>query len=397
MASETAGTGPSSVWDVYFGQPAAPAGSVNWEAYSHEELYQMLWQDADVADVSTIAAEWSEHRTALTNHAEVLREQRAALLAGWTGSGAEEAARRLGALADRVEKLAELALAGEQAAGQAAEALSRARAMMPPPPGDPAAPMTDAVTNWAGVTGAPAPTGGTPVWDPAKFAGFGVPTPPAPPPPPPPPAPSSDTGTAFGAVGGAGFSFYVGAGTTDMQKQQAVRAMQNYESSLTDSSRMIGEAQSTIPAAASMPPSSSTTQASAAGATTNGTPSWQSLVGSGDPATTARTGSVAKGVAAGAVAGVAGGGLNYANQLAQGLRSGAMAMQSSQAAAARMAAEMAARSGAMTGMVPPGAGAGRGSSDEEHENQLPTIDHGLFPAAEPGSEAVIGLPPEEYR
>lgn len=128
-AGDTAG-----VWDVYFGQDAPSEGSVNWEAYSHEELYQMLWQDADVADVSSIAAEWSEHRAALVNHAEVLREQRAALLQSWQGTGAEQAARRLSELADRVEKLAELAHAGEQACEQAADALARARATMPPPP-----------------------------------------------------------------------------------------------------------------------------------------------------------------------------------------------------------------------------------------------------------------------
>ncbi|WP_153034120.1 hypothetical protein [Amycolatopsis sp. YIM 10] len=384
MASETASTGTSSVWDRYFGQQAAPAGSVNWEAYSHEELYQMLWQDADVADVSTIAAEWSQHRVALVNHAEVLREQRAALLEGWSGSGAEEAARRLGVLADRVDTLAALAQAGEQAAGQAADALSMARAMMPPPPGDPAAPMTDAVTNWAGITGPPPPMGlGS------------TPSIPMAPPPPAPPIPG--TGTAFGAVGGAGFSFYAGAGATDMQKQQAVRAMQTYESSLTDSSTMISQAQSTIPAASTMPASTSTTQAASTTATSPS--SWQNLVGATETGTVSRTGSVSGGLAGGAIAGAGpAGGPNYAAPLGQGMRSGSMAMPGGSTAAARMAAEMAAgRSGAMGGMVPPGAGGGRGSDDERHENQLPTIDHGLFPAAEPGSEAVIGLPPEEIR
>src|SRR5690606_15193345 len=107
VASETSGV--SGWWDVYFGEPVAPEGGVNWDAYSHEELYQMLWQDADVADVSTIAAEWAQHRAALVNHAEVLREQKAALLESWQGSGAEEAARRLDVLAQRVEKIAELA------------------------------------------------------------------------------------------------------------------------------------------------------------------------------------------------------------------------------------------------------------------------------------------------
>ncbi|WP_228713685.1 hypothetical protein [Prauserella endophytica] len=401
-AEEPATAGVAGVWDVYFGQPAPPQGGVNWDAYSHEELYQMLWQDADVADVSTVAAEWAEHRAALVNHAEVLREQRTALLESWRGTGAEEAARRLDVLADRVEKLAELAHAGEQAAEQAADALARARAMMPPPPGDPAAPMTDAAANWAGVTTAPTTsTPATAAPTPSDWAAFGrrmasqfQPAQPQ------PSTTTSDTGSAFGAVGGAGFSFYTGAGTTDMQKQQAVRAMQGYETSLTSSSELIGQARGTIPAAASTP-TSATTPSSAT--TASATPSWQSLVGSG--------GGTAKGLAGGATTGtLPGGGLaagigqaagmgqvagmgQAANALAQGMRVGSMAMHGGPASAAQLAAEAAAsRSGAMGGMVPPGAaGARPGSDDDEHENRLPTIDHELFPLQEPGSEAVIGL------
>ncbi|RZQ62394.1 hypothetical protein [Amycolatopsis suaedae] len=332
---------------------------VNWEAYSHEELYEMLWQEADVADVSTIAAEWSQHRAALVNHTEVLREQRAALLDGWRGTGAEEAARRLGVLADRVEKIAELARAGEQAAERAADALARARAMMPPPPGKPVAPMGTPAANWAGLTAPPA-------WSP----------------PPLPSAPQSDPGAAFGAVGGAGFSFFVGANATDMQKQQAVRAMRTYESSLTDSSRMIGQARDTIPPAATSP-SSATAPASASG-TAGAARSWQSLVGPGSGTATALPGTVTGGTALPT-------GLPPSAQLAPGVRVGAMDLPGGSVAAARAAAESAAaRSGSMGGMVPPGAGARGGADDEEHENQMPRMNHGLFPLAEPASEEVIG-------
>ena len=62
------------------GNESPPPDEINWEAYSHEELHRMLWQDADVADVSTVASEWTRHRAALDTHAEVLREQRTALL-----------------------------------------------------------------------------------------------------------------------------------------------------------------------------------------------------------------------------------------------------------------------------------------------------------------------------
>ncbi|MGW9307236.1 hypothetical protein ACWGPQ_04420 [Saccharomonospora azurea] len=426
MASETSGV--SGWWDVYFGEPVAPEGGVNWDAYSHEELYQMLWQDADVADVSTIAAEWAQHRAALVNHAEVLREQKAALLESWQGSGAEEAARRLDVLAQRVEKIAELAHAGEVAAEQAADALAQARAMMPPPPGEASAPMTDAVTNWADLTAfAPpatstAPTGGITIGDrvddTSSPADTGVLSsssqdadevltlPAAPSSTSPTTSPSgstsaADVGTAFGAVGGASFSFYVGADTAELQKQQAVRAMQTYESNLTSSGHLIGQAQGTIPAAATMPSSArATTHVTAAGASSP-PPSWQSLAG--------KAGGLAPGVVAGASApgagavagfGSAGTGVGpglAGNALAQGMRVGTMTMHSGSAAtAAHLAAESAAaRTSAMGGMVPPAGGARGRAEDDTHENQLPTIDHRLFPVQEPGSEAVIGLSPEE--
>ncbi|EHR61644.1 hypothetical protein [Saccharomonospora cyanea] len=432
MASETA-AGMFGVWDGYFGLPAPPEGGVNWEAYSHEELYQMLWQDADVADVSAIAAEWAGHREALANHAEVLREQRAALLASWEGTGAEEAARRLDVLAERMEEIAELARAGERAAAQAADALAAARAAMPPPPGEVSAPMNDAMTSWAELTTVPpssAPASqpevsSTPVaLDSEHVPATGaeilaaqdaegeqryqeLPTRPATSTSSTSSTSGSDLGMAFGAVGRAEFSFYVGAGTTDLQKQQAVRAMQTYESSLTSSSQLLGQAQGSIQSATTMS-TSSTMPSGSAGASgeTGGTPSWQSLTGSGGGTTAAR------GLAAGSALGTFAGGAGIAaglgagmrigpagHPLATGLRVGAMTMPGGSAAsAAQLAAESAtARSGAMGGMMPPGAGARGTAEDEEHENQMPTIDHQLFPVEEPGSEVVIGLPPEENR
>ena len=140
------GFGVSDAWQEYFTGSVPPTeGGVNWEAYSHDELYQMLWQDADVADVSTVATEWARHRVALTTHAEVLREQCAALRDSWQGPGAAAAAKRLETLATRVAKISELAEAGGQAAQEAADALAMARAMMPPPD-NPAAPMTNAMS-----------------------------------------------------------------------------------------------------------------------------------------------------------------------------------------------------------------------------------------------------------
>ncbi|MGH3760642.1 MAG: WXG100 family type VII secretion target, partial [Actinophytocola sp.] len=71
-----------SVWAEFFSSPTPPGGT-NWNAYSHEQLYRMLWQDADVGDVGTVAADWGRHSTALTESADALRGQRKALLSNW--------------------------------------------------------------------------------------------------------------------------------------------------------------------------------------------------------------------------------------------------------------------------------------------------------------------------
>ena len=67
--------------------PAPPSGT-NWDAYSHEQLHRMLWEDADIGDVSGVAAEWGRQSTALTGFADALRGQGAALRSNWQGRAA---------------------------------------------------------------------------------------------------------------------------------------------------------------------------------------------------------------------------------------------------------------------------------------------------------------------
>src|ERR1700741_4544273 len=90
------------VWAAFFAAPTPPGGT-NWNAYTHEELYRMLWgEDADVGDVSTVAAEWGRHSDALTEFADALRSQREALTSNWQGRAAELAGNRLGELSDKI-------------------------------------------------------------------------------------------------------------------------------------------------------------------------------------------------------------------------------------------------------------------------------------------------------
>ncbi|MEV6711017.1 hypothetical protein AB0M48_03140 [Lentzea sp. NPDC051208] len=372
-------------------------GEINWEAYSHEELHRMLWQDADVADVSTVADEWTRHRAALVAHAEVLREQRAALLDGWTGAAAEEAAARLGALAERIGKISELAAAGQKAAQDSADALAAARAAMPPPPG----PGTT-MPAFAGLPSAPGsfalPGAPAPFALPSAPAPFALPTAPAPfalpgapgafalPTAPAPMAlPSAPTMPA-GAT--SGFYFYFGAASADQQKAQAVRAMQTYESSLNGSGRLIDDARGNVPQAASTPRAAAVAQVQTP--SSGGVP-WQRLVG-GSGAAATRGGPVIGGTApvAGGTAPVAGGATPVSQQLTPGMRAGVMFGQHGGIAATGTLTADARPSAQNNAMGAPPPGAARKDEDEEHENQMPTLDHDLFAVTERVSPAVIG-------
>ena len=409
--------------------PALPDGAVNWDAFSHDELYQMLWQEADVADVSAVATEWAQHRTALTTHAEVLREQRAALSESWRGAGAEEAAARLDTLAARVAKIAEFARAGEVAAQEGADALAMARATMPPPSNS-TAPLTDAVApigtappgyalpkvpdasslssmdsyldsmgSYVDSMNSSLDASTSPMTSPMDAMTSAGSAPPSIPAAAPnwtptwaPAAPTtipssvgSDPGTALGAVGGSGFSFYSGSVSAEAQKAEAVRTMRAYESSLTRGSQLIGTARGAVPAAAPSPAAVTPEQPGGVGAPSTtgssgaGVP-WRRLVGGGGAGSSSGSGGGAPGVVRGAPAG-------------PGARLGVAPGMTGVAgmAGARLAAEAtAARSLGAGGMVPPVGGV-RGTNDEKHENHLPTVDRQLFAVDEPHSRAVIGL------
>ncbi|WP_434442997.1 hypothetical protein [Lentzea sp. E54] len=357
------------------GNESPPPGEINWEAYSHEELHRMLWQDADVADVSTVADEWTRHRAALDAHAEVLREQRAALLEGWKGAAAEEAGARLGALAERIEKISELASAGQKAAQDSADALAAARAAMPPPPAPAPAPAPGmTMPAFAGMPSAPAS------FAPASFAPapFALPNAPAPYTVPGAPAPYTfPSAPTMPAGATSGFYFYFGAASADQQKAQAVRAMQTYESSLNGSGRLIDDARSNIPQAAPTPRAAP--PVAAVKTPSSGGVPWQRLVG-GSTASTTR----------GPVTPVSGAATPVSQQLSPGMRTGVMFGQQGGIAAMGTLTGDTRPSAQNNAMGAPPAGGARKDEDQTHENQMPTLDHDLFAVTERVSPAVIG-------
>ncbi|MFJ6674743.1 WXG100 family type VII secretion target [Actinosynnema sp. NPDC091369] len=188
---------------------AASAGPTNWAAYSHEELYRMLREQADVGGVSEIAAEWGRHADALTGHAETLREQRAALTANWQGRAAERATERIDQLAGLVGAIGARARQVRQAAQDSADALALARNTMPPPPGQP--PLTAAGDGPDAVP----PPGGT--------------------------AATGNDGVVFavGAVFTGGTSMFDADFLSGSAKSRAEEVMRGYESSLHGSDALI--------------------------------------------------------------------------------------------------------------------------------------------------------------
>lgn len=230
-----------TVWAEFFGAPIPPGGT-NWNAYTHEQLYQMLWgDDADVGDVSTVAAEWGRHSDALTEFADALRGQRDALLGNWQGRAAELAGDRLGELSDKVWNVGARASTVQKAANEAGDALALARNTMPTPPPDPMTLMTSAV--------------GAGPMNPVEAV----------------------------LVGGA--RVFTADAVSGVSKAEAVRVMQRYEQSLQNSGSQVVPVPPDATSSRSFGVDGSTSAASAAGAGAGGlggTP-WSQLTGGAPP------------------------------------------------------------------------------------------------------------------
>lgn len=326
------------VWEGYFGAPIPP-GRTNWNAYTHQQMYDMLWQNADPGDVGAVADEWGRHSTALLDHGQALRDQRGALGSNWSGPAAELATERFGELSDRHTDIGTRAGAIRQAAQHAGDALSVARNTMPKPPGDPTAPTVAAATAGASAGAAIGSVVG------AAAGGVGA-------------GPGALMGAAIGALAAGGGSLFLASVAAAEEKAKAVHVMQQYESSLRQSSQAISAGDS-----AAVPSSGSMASTSLAGYTGGGIGGgtgvpWRHLTGSGP-------------LPAGLVA--------------------SLRAEGEAAALARAGAALAAARNA-GGAGTPGGGARRqGKEDEEHKNRMPRFDHQLFAVDEYVTAPVIGL------
>jgi hypothetical protein len=167
-----------------------------------------------------------------------------------------------------------------------------------------------------------------------------------------------------------GFYFYFGAVSADQQKAEAVRAMQTYEQSLNGSGRLIDDARSTVPTQQQAARPRTPTTAPPVKTPSSGGVPWQRLVGG------------ARGPAASAPVG-------QQTQLSPGMRAGVMAGHTIGPVVTSSPATET-RQGAPNGSMAPHGTSARKDDDQEHENQMPTLDHGLFVVNERVSPAVIG-------
>jgi hypothetical protein len=314
------------VWAEFFGSPTPPGGT-NWNAYTHQQLYDMLWQDADVGDVGTVAAEWSRHSTALTEFADALRGQGDELRSNWLGRAADLAADRLAELSDRVWNAGARAGTVHKAANDAGDALALARNTMPPPPEDP---MTLA----------------------ASAVGAG----------PMPPLQAV-------LVGGA--RIFTADAVAGAAKAEAVRVMQRYESSLHNSSNQVVPSRPGATRSRTFGVDGATTTAAAVsgggsllggGGASGGAP-WSRLTGGAQPGP---------------------GGLSGAGP---GPVQSVLAAENTALSGAAAQRAMGA-GGYMSPMAAVGHGAE--DDEKRHRSSLPNVDKGLFAVDQRSSAPVIG-------
>jgi len=316
-----------SVWAEFFGAPTPPGGT-NWNAYSHQQLYDMLWQGADVGDVGTVAAEWGRHSTELTGYADALRREGEALRVNWQGRAADQAADRLAELSDKVWSAGARASTVQKAASDAGDALAVARNTMPPPPPDPMTLMTSAV-------------------------GAGPMNP-----------------VAAVLVGGA--RIFTADAVAGVSKAEAVQVMRQYESDLHASSRQVVPARPDATrsrsyqvdgGAATTPAGLSAGGSGGSGGGGSGGVPWSQLVGGGSTPGPGRF-----------------------------VGAGPGGVRSILAAESSALSDAAARRAMGGGMFAPAMAPRHGDDerDRTYGNRLPTVDSGIFAVDQRTSSPVIG-------
>jgi uncharacterized protein YukE len=186
----------TEMWRGLFGSPIPP-GTTNWNAYSHDELYNMLHVNADVDHAGQQSSVLDGLGRSAHDCAEEVDRQHRTVSEFWRGKASGAFGVVLGEHRTGGAALAEHTSALATAVTHASEALSRAQRQMPAPVDAGEATQRGAVAG--GVSGGLA--GGLP-------------------------------GAALGAATGAGSSWFGSSLLAANKKAEAVEVMQRYEQSL---------------------------------------------------------------------------------------------------------------------------------------------------------------------
>ncbi len=185
----------TEVWRGFFGSPVT--GPTNWNAYTHQEMWQMLRDQADPGQVGEQSSVLDERgRNAFDTADEIDREQRT-VSGFWRGRSSDAFGTALGRHRSGVAAHADHATALGIAVAKASAALARAQHEMPAPVD------VDSATRQGAATGA---TFG-------RVVGGGP-------------------GGALGLVAGAGASWFGSSVVAANKKAEAVAVMERFEESL---------------------------------------------------------------------------------------------------------------------------------------------------------------------
>ena len=107
---------------------------VDWMAYSHQQLYDMVNNGVDLTGATDVAASWASLSETLTQMSSTLNTALAASTDGWQGKAADQARTGLTGLVNWTNNTGENAVVVSGCVSRQADALQTARASMPAPP-----------------------------------------------------------------------------------------------------------------------------------------------------------------------------------------------------------------------------------------------------------------------
>ncbi len=107
---------------------------VDWMAYSHQQLYDMVNNGVDLSGATDVAASWASLSETLTQMSSTLSTALAASTDGWQGTAADKARTGLSGLVNWTNNTGENAVVVSGCVSRQADALQTARTTMPAPP-----------------------------------------------------------------------------------------------------------------------------------------------------------------------------------------------------------------------------------------------------------------------